>query len=98
MSNVLFVKKGTKLNIKNNSIVVHLDEDVREVPISEISSIVIENLQCSLTAGVNILCQSYNVPIVYCDNKYSPVAISTSFHTYHKDLIRIQEQINWTEA
>ncbi len=96
MSNILFVKSGSKLSIKNNSIVVNIEETNKKVPIYEISSIIIENLQCSITAGVNVLCSSNNVPIFYCDKKHSPVALSSSFNTYYRQHLKFEEQLKWT--
>ncbi len=98
MSNIIYVQKGSKLSISNNRLLVNVEEEKRYVPIHEISAVVIENLQCSITAGVNVLCSENNVPIIYCDNKHHPNCISNSFHTYHKQLSRIKEQLQWTES
>ncbi len=98
MSNVLFVKNGSKLKVSNKSIVIKIEEENKEVPITEISAVVIESLQCSITAAVNVLCNTNGIPIIYCDNKHSPIAISNSFNTYHRQLFKIKEQIDWTDS
>ncbi len=96
MSNILFVNSGSKLSMKDNSIIVNIEDKNKKVPICEISSIIIENLQCSITAGVNVLCGANNVPIFYCDNKHSPVALSSSFNTYYRQSLKFEEQLKWT--
>lgn len=98
MSNVLFIKKGTKLKTSNNSVVVECEDENKDIPVSEISVVVIESLQCSITAAVNVLCNSNCIPIIYCDSKHSPVAVSSSFNTYHKQLSRINQQLSWTDS
>lgn len=44
------------------------------------------------------MCGSNNIPIMYCDNKYSPVAISNTFNSYHRQFFRLNEQISWSES
>ncbi len=97
MSNIVFVKESTKLSIVNNNLCVQVEESNKLIPISEISVIIIENLRCSVTASVNVMCNSKCIPIVYCDNKHSPIAISNSFNTYHRQLFRLEEQMNWSD-
>lgn len=96
MSNILYVKKGSKLKTSNNNIIVSLEDDMNKVCISELSLILIENLECSLTANVSVLATNNGVPIIYCDNKHSPVALTSSFNNYHKQLLRVKEQIDWS--
>lgn len=98
MSNVLFIKAGSKINISNNSLVIKMEEDKKLIPVHEVSCVVIENLQCSITAGVNVLCARASIPIIYCDTKYSPVAISNTFNMYHRQFFKLKEQIAWSEA
>lgn len=98
MSNIVFVKKGSKLRTSNQSIIIEVEKENKEVPVSEISVVIIESLECSITAATNVMCSKNNIPIIYCDQKHSPIAISNSFNTYYKQLPRIQEQIKWSTS
>jgi CRISPR-associated protein Cas1 len=95
MTNILFIKSGSKLSVSKNNIVIKNNDDKNEVHITDIKTIIVENLECSITAKVNVLCAQNNIDIIYCDNKYSPVATSTTFNSYYRQLKRIEEQINW---
>lgn len=98
MSNILFIKSGSKIKAENNSLKVLHEEITKEIHISEITCVIIENLQCSITSAVNVLCNSNNIPIIYCDNKHNPVSISNSFNTYHKQFFKLNEQIKWSDS
>ncbi len=98
MSNIITVKSMSKLKVENNNIVIVVNEETNKVPINQIEVLIIENPNCSITASVNIICAKYSVPIIYCDQKYTPLALTTSFHTFYKQLSRLEKQIKWKES
>jgi len=93
MANIITISIGSKLNIKDNSLEVTITDSKKLIPFSEITILMIENLSCTITSHVIVKCSEFNVPIIFCDEKHSPFAISTSFNQYHRQLPRLKEQI-----
>lgn len=98
MSNVLYITSGSKLSIANNQFIIKKEEQNVTVSVEEVSSIIIENLQCSITAGVNVLANTNNIPIIYCDNTHNPVGIATGFNNYYQQPKRLKQQMNWNDT
>ncbi len=98
MSNILVVKQGSRVGVSNSNISIELEDDKYLIPCNEIEAMIIENIRCSMSAAVIVMCSNNHIPIIYCDDKHTPAATTNSFYSYYKQTTRIQEQILWTSS
>lgn len=66
------------------------------IPLSDISVIVIENLDCILTTRLLESCSLNNVCIITCDYKHQPIGIYHGLNTHSRSSKIIKTQLEWT--
>lgn len=90
----IVISNPSRLFIKNNNLCIGQNEEVYNLPIEDISSIMIENKQTTITSGVLELCAENNVLIYSCDNKHLPNGIFTSLNQHSRVAKVLKTQID----
>lgn len=84
-----------KLNIKDNRLVYTKDDkEIIDIPVDDISAIVIESRQMVLTSYLISYCASHDILIIFCDEKHLPNAIAIPFHSFGRQRLRVEKQIS----
>lgn len=96
MSNIITINSKSKLSIDNNCLIIQREEEENAIPFSEITAIIIQTIQCSITASVNIFCAKYKILLIYCDERHNPISQTIGLNTFYKQTTRMIEQVNWT--
>lgn len=95
----LLISNPCKLSIKNGNILLRSlqDEDV-VIAISEVSAIVIENPQVTITAVFMSCCAGNNIVVIFSDGKYMPIAVCHSFYQHSRMTKHAFLQNHWSQA
>lgn len=81
----ILVTKPCRLSMKNQQLVYEpKDEESIKVPLEDISVIVLENNQSSLTTALLSQCAEKNIAIFSCDNYHIPNGCYTPFHQHSR--------------
>ena len=90
----VIINSRAELKYSNNNIIIVLSEEKKEIPISQISVIMLNCDGIKLTAGVVMELLENNVKVIFCDKKYNPCG---EICGYNNTFVsgRIDEQIKW---
>lgn len=95
----LLISNPCKLSIKDNNILLKRleDEDVI-IAISEVSAVVVENPQITLTAVFMSCCASNNIAVIFTDEKYTPIGVFHPFHQHSRMTKHAFLQRDWSQS
>lgn len=91
----LVVTRCAKLESKLNYLVIRENGSETKVFLDEISTLILESTQISITCALLEELISRKVNIVFCDSKRNPVSQLCSLYGSHDDSSRIRSQILW---
>ena len=91
----LTIKSRCKLEVQLNYLVVRAEEEKR-VLLDEIATLIISNVQCSMTAADISQLIDHGVKIIFCDSKWNPQGEVIPYHQYHAPLQALKKQLSWT--
>ena len=91
----ILISNPSKLSIKNNNILLkQADTEPTIIAISEVSVIVIDNPQVLLTAVFITSCAKFNIVVIFCDNKHTPVGVYYPYYQHSRHAKNTLTQIN----
>ncbi|MGL5978104.1 MAG: type II CRISPR-associated endonuclease Cas1 [Erysipelotrichaceae bacterium] len=90
----IVVTKHSHLSFKNEYMIIR-NEEVVTIHLNEISVVIIDSLQVSLTAYLISELVKRKIGIIYCDEKHLPLAHTLGLHNAHNSSKKIGQQINW---
>ncbi|EIA19423.1 type II CRISPR-associated endonuclease Cas1 [Listeria fleischmannii] len=93
----VLVKDSEYIKLKLDSIVILKEEYEYVIPLSDISIIVLEGLQTTVTTRLLSALTRYNISLVICDHTYTPTGIYHSYNGHSRASKMIQAQIAWEE-
>ena len=85
-----------KLYVKNRQLVCETDEIVT-IPVEDISTIILDNHQISITNYFLSMCAEYNITVFTCDIKHKPIGILTPYFQHSRNTKIAFSQINMKE-
>lgn len=85
-----------RLNYKNNFLQIRADE-LKMVHLSEISTIILENSQISLSNYLLNELIKNKIQVIFCDERHNPTAEVMPFYASFNSSKKIMQQINWIE-
>ena len=92
----LIISHPSKLFLKNNQLCIQ-QEEVWDVPLEDISAIVIESNQVVITEGLlSKLCEN-NTVVYFCDRKHIPNGYLLPYYQHSRQTKILTEQISLTE-
>lgn len=85
-----------RLNYKNNFLVIRTDE-LKMIHLSEISTVMLENSQISLSNYLLNELVKNKIQIIFCDERHNPTAEVMPFYASFNSPKKIMQQIRWSE-
>lgn len=85
-----------RLNYKNNFLIIRAEE-LRMVHLSEISTIILENSQISLSNYLLNELIKNKIQLIICDERHNPTAEVMPFYASFNSSKKIMQQISWGE-
>lgn len=92
----VIISKRAKLDLQLGYLVVRAEE-VRKVHLSEISVLIIESTEVSLTAALMAEMTKQKIKVIFCDEKRNPCSELVSYYGAVDTSNKIRLQINWQE-
>lgn len=95
----LLISNPCKLSIKDGNILLRrLDDENVTIAISEVSAIVVENPQITITAVFMSCCAKNNIVIIFTDEKYTPIGVYHAFYQHSRMTKHAFLQSNWSQS
>lgn len=94
----IVISNPCRLSTKDNNLVLsrHEQEDVK-IPINDLSSIVVESSQCTLTSSLLSKLSSEGVAVYVCDETHMPNGLLAPFGTHSRHTKTARVQAAWSE-
>ena len=94
----IIISKPSKISLKNhNFLYTPLDAKAINVPIIDISVIILETHQVTITSALLSRLAEENILIFSCDKKHTPNGIFTPFHQHSRFSLMVHLQTTWSE-
>lgn len=93
----VMITQPTKLSIKNKQLKITQDEEYN-LPLEDISSIVLETPQINLSAKTLSMMADNKIVMYSCDEKHIPNGIFIPFACHSRELKTINQQLKCTES
>ena len=94
----IIISKPSKISLKNHNFLYSpIEGEDIVVPIIDISIIIIETHQVTITSALLSRMAEENILIFSCDKKHIPNGIFTPFHQHSRFSLMVHLQIKWSE-
>jgi CRISPR-associated protein Cas1 len=95
----IVISKPSKISLNKHNFLYSPNEDKSiTVPIVDISVIILETHQVTITSALLSKLASLNILVFTCDKKHTPNGVFLPFHQHSRFSLMIHKQINWTQA
>lgn len=94
----ILITKRAKLDLRLGYLVVRNEESTTKININEISNLVIETTEVSLTTALLAELVKAKVKVIFCDEKRNPSSELIGYTGSYDTSERIREQIAWSKA
>lgn len=91
----IVISKNAKLDYQLGYLVIR-GEDMKKVHIDEITSLMIESTQVSMTAYLLVELVKNKVKVVFCDEKRNPNSELVSYYGSYDTSKKVREQVKWS--
>lgn len=92
----IYLCNTARLSIQNEQLVIYTDVK-HTVPLEDITSLILENLQSNLTAYTLYKCSQYNIAVIICDEKHLPISILQPYSQHSRQLNVLTNQIEMSK-
>ncbi|EHR32287.1 type II CRISPR-associated endonuclease Cas1 [Helcococcus kunzii] len=92
----VIISGRAKLDLKLNNLVIRKDE-ISKVHISEISILIIDSVNISITTALIEKLIEEKIKIIFCGSDHNPVGEVVNYYNKHNSAKMVRKQINWTE-
>jgi CRISPR-associated protein Cas1 len=90
----LYFSQAARLSLKNSAL--HIErgkEECIDLPLEDISYIILESPQVTITSALLAACLSYGCFIITCDEKHLPNGLLLPVNTYYQPLYTLSRQL-----
>lgn len=91
------VESRSKLDLKLGFLVIRSESGTKRIHISEISTLVIENIAVSMTGNLLYELSKNKIKVIICDHKRNPFAEFVNYYGSHDTSRKIEKQIAWNK-
>ena len=99
---VIDISEGAYLHTKNKQLCVNRESvTIATISIEDLGILILDNPAIVMTQSALVLCQKYNVAIVYCDEKHLPISLNLPLwngHSLHTKNIHHQVSLKKTRS
>ncbi len=94
---IVMIEHGEYLRLKLDNLFVERKQEDYTIPLSDVSIIVVSNLECGITTRLLDALTSHNIGLIVCDYKQQPSGIFTGLNTHSRVSKMMREQILWSD-
>ena len=88
----IFLANPAQLSVRNQQLVIRQGQEV-SIPMEDISGLLIESQQVTITSAAMQNLTEYGVTVYFCDEKHLPAALVLPMNRHSRQLKQIQSQI-----
>lgn len=93
----VLVEDGESLRLKLDSVIIEKNQKLFSIPLADISVIVVDGQQTTLSTRLLTQISKYNISLVTCDESHHPIGVFNAFNGHSRASKLIQRQINLNE-
>lgn len=94
----IVISKPSKISLKNHNLLYSpIDREDIKVPINDISVIIFETHQVTITSALFSKLAEENILVFSCDKKHTPNGIFIPFHQHSRFSLMVHLQTKWSE-
>ncbi len=94
---IIYVAEGEKLSLHLDNVKITKGDKEVTVPLSDINTIMVDNLRMLLSTHIINKCADYNISLITCDHKHTPRAIVMPISGNYRSSLMLREQLRWTQ-
>ncbi len=92
----IIITKPTKLSLRNSRMVIEQEEKI-EIPLEDISSVVVETREAVITSALLSRVAQEAIPVFFCDAVHLPAGVCLPFQQHSRCLKVLNAQLEQTE-
>jgi CRISPR-associated protein Cas1 len=92
------IQNPAKLSLRKTQLNVSNDEGDFTLPLEDVTALVLESPQVTLTSSLLAACQENGVAVVTCDETHMPNGVLLPFHPHSRQSRVAQVQMSWSES
>lgn len=81
---VVFIENEVKIKVKLNNLIVTKEEQDVWIPVDDISVLIIDNLQITLTARMLCVLAEHHVGVIFCNQEHHPIGYYSSYDNHSR--------------
>ena len=93
----IVINGNAELHRSENCLLIIKDNELNKIPVNQLSSIVIESEQITLTSSLMVFLIENSVSIIFCDSRHNPCFETIPFTGNTLSTERLNEQLNWNK-
>ena len=93
----LLISRPAKLSLKNRQLRCEQDGSEISLPLEDITSVVLESPQVTLTSALLSACADESIAIITCDEAHTPNGLLTSFLPHSRQAGMLRAQVAWSK-
>ena len=93
----LLISRPARLTLKNRQLRCEQDSGEVNLALEDITSIVLESPQITLTSALIAACADENIAIITCDETHTPNGLLTSFLPHSRQAGMLRVQMAWSK-
>lgn len=93
----IVVNGNAELHRSENCLLIIKDNESNRIPVNQLSSIVIESEQITVTSSLMVFLIENGVSIIFCDSRHNPCFETIPFTGNTLSSERLNEQFNWNK-
>lgn len=94
---IIYIEDSDYLSLYLDNLKVRKGNDETTIPLSDINSIVINNISTTMTVRLINRCMEYKINLVTCDLEHMPCSILMPYNGHYMASSQLFKQINWTK-
>ena len=93
----LLISRPARLSLKNRQLRCEQDNGEVSLALEDITSVILESPQITLTSALIAACADENIAIITCDETHTPNGLLTSFLPHSRQAGMLRAQMAWTK-
>lgn len=94
---VVAITKRCKLDLRLNYLVIR-GEEVLRIHLSEISTLIIETTNVSITTALLSELMKKKIKVIFCDEKHNPISELVPYYGSHDTSDKVRKQVKWSNT
>jgi CRISP-associated protein Cas1 len=93
----VMIQNAARMRLHKGQLQLEQDAGMATVPLEDITCLILESPQISLTSSVLAACAEHSVAVIVCDAKHMPSGVMLPFHPHSRQSRIGHVQLSWSE-